>query len=97
MGKPCKFDDVGPGSWGQDLGPFLHSGGEAMPTVKKASMRIPGSAVRIAPAPRPVCRMFDRCEGCPYPDHGFVCWGPDEGCLRNEMQKINARKERITQ
>lgn len=96
MGRPCKSDDVGPGSWGQDLGPFLHSEGGAMPAVKKASMRISGTSVRIEPMPRPVCRMFERCEGCPYPAHGFICWGPDKGYLRSEMQKIYARKESIT-
>ncbi len=97
MGRPCKSDDVGPGSWGQDLGPFLHSGGEAMSATKKAGMRISGAAVRIEPMPRPVCRMFDRCEGCPYPGHGFICWGPDGGCLRSEMEKICAPKEMTTQ
>lgn len=29
------------------------------------------------PPEHPVCREFERCEGCPYPSHGFVCWGPD--------------------
>lgn len=32
----------------------------------------------------------DRCVGCPYPAHGFVCWGEDN-CLRTEMARIMER------
>lgn len=31
-----------------------------------------------------------RCTGCPYPAHGFVCWGEDN-CLRTEMDRIMER------
>ena len=27
------------------------------------------------------CSLFDRCKGCPYPRHGFVCWGRDGQCI----------------
>lgn len=32
----------------------------------------------------------DRCKGCPYPGHGFVC-GDGERCLRTEMTRIMDR------
>ncbi len=94
MGRPCRSDDVGPGSW--DSGPFVRYDGSVMSDVTHALLRLPSPSVRADPPPRPVCRMYDRCEGCPYPGHGFICWGPDKGCLRSEMQKICARKESIT-
>ncbi len=32
---------------------------------------------------------FERCRGCPYPGHGFICWGCDgETCLRTEVHRI---------
>ena len=47
------------------------------------------------PEKKPVCSRSSRCEGCPYPSHGFVCWHDEERCLRTEMEKINERdKER---
>ncbi len=94
MGRPCRYDYVGPGSWAQDLGLFSCSGDEAIAAVKETMAH---STIRIDPDPRPVCRMFDRCEGCPYPAHGFICWGPDKGCLRSEMQKICPIKEAMKQ
>lgn len=97
MDQLCKYDYVGPGSWGQDLGPFLHSGGELVSKAERATPRTPGGCVKVEPMPRPVCRMFDRCEGCPYPGHGFICWGPDGGCLRSEMEKICTPKEETRQ
>ncbi len=36
---------------------------------------------------------FERCVGCPYPGHGFVCWGYDgETCLRTEAARIMRAK-----
>ncbi len=97
MNRPCKYDDVGPGTWGQDLGCFLPSAGEAVGVVERLLPQISVTAARREPMPRPVCRMFDRCEGCPYPAHGFVCWGQDGGCLRSEMEKICSPKEMMMQ
>jgi len=37
----------------------------------------------------PVCRRSDRCEGCPYPGHGFVCWSENGDCMRSRIAKIN--------
>lgn len=33
-----------------------------------------------------------RCLGCPYPSHGFLCWGRDGGCLRTRMADIRGRE-----
>lgn len=41
------------------------------------------------PPPRVVCSRFEHCAGCPYPAHGFQCWGSGDGCLRERMKKIN--------
>ena len=46
----------------------------------------------LEPLPNPVCSDSLRCEGCPYPAHGFVCWHDEDHCLRTEMEKI-AKKE----
>ena len=46
------------------------------------------------PAPKPVCRQFPRCEGCPYPAHGFLCWGGEDDCLRTRMEKIYERNSK---
>lgn len=32
------------------------------------------------------------CEGCRYPNHGFLCWFSDGTCLKTEMNRI-IRKE----
>ncbi len=35
---------------------------------------------------------FARCADCPYPGHGFLCWGADEErCLRTEVARIMER------
>ena len=41
---------------------------------------------------KPICRKFTRCEGCPYPAHGFLCWGEDGRCLRTILRKVNSQK-----
>ena len=33
------------------------------------------------------------CKDCPYPRHGFLCWGADGTCLRSRMNEINEKKE----
>ena len=43
--------------------------------------------------PSPLTGPFERCGGCPYPNHGFVCWGCDgETCLRTEVAQIMRAK-----
>ena len=41
---------------------------------------------------KPICRKFARCEGCPYPAHGFLCWGEDGRCLRTILERSNSQK-----
>jgi len=43
---------------------------------------------------RPVCRHSDRCEGCPYPSHGFICWHDENKCLKTEMERISNKEKR---
>lgn len=57
-----------------------------------------GQTGYVGPPPvshAPVCRKYERCAGCPYPRHGFVCWNRDGSCLRTEMAEIY-EKERMT-
>ena len=46
------------------------------------------SGARV-PEPKPMCSLFTRCEGCPYPSHGFICWSSDGLCMREIMKKLN--------
>ena len=39
------------------------------------------------------CSLFAHCEGCPYPSHGFVCWGRDGQCMREIMKKLDKGAE----
>lgn len=32
-----------------------------------------------------------RCEGCPYPGVGFICWSMDGSCMRTDVEKISRR------
>lgn len=34
-----------------------------------------------------------RCEGCPYPSVGFICWSQDGSCLKTDMDKISRRSK----
>ena len=43
--------------------------------------------------PEPLRGPLDHCAGCPYPNHGFVCWGGGK-CLRTEMARILERSRR---
>ena len=44
--------------------------------------------------PEPVfCTENERCRGCPYPAHGFVCWHRGGGCLRTDMEEIERRSK----
>lgn len=51
-------------------------------------------ALGYAPEPeqRPVCRQFERCEECPYPGHGFLCWGSESDCMRTRVEEIRERQ-----
>ena len=41
------------------------------------------------PEARPICKNSELCCGCPYPGHGFVCWGADGSCIRSRIAEIN--------
>lgn len=45
-------------------------------------------------AQKPINKRFRKCKGCPYPSHGFLCWGKDGGCLRNFLQASNSLKSK---
>ena len=45
------------------------------------------------PLPEPVCRHSPDCKDCPYPHHGFLCWGADGTCLRSRMKEINKKED----
>jgi hypothetical protein len=34
-----------------------------------------------------------RCEVCPYPSVGFICWSQDGSCLKTDMDKISCRSK----
>ena len=39
---------------------------------------------------------FERCADCPYPGHGFLCWGADEEtCMRTVMTRIMERDKSV--
>ena len=42
---------------------------------------------------RLVCSRTALCKGCPYPSHGFVCWGRGGDCMRGRIAVINHIKE----
>ena len=46
------------------------------------------------PEQKPVCRQFSRCEDCPYPSHGFLCWSSEDDCMRTRMKKLNGKGAR---
>lgn len=43
------------------------------------------------PGEAPACTRYKRCLGCPYPGHGFICWGSDEECLWTLMSKLSRK------
>lgn len=46
------------------------------------------------PEPNPICTHSPDCQGCPYPRHGFLCWGSDGSCLRSRMNEIIGKEEK---
>ena len=46
------------------------------------------------PEPKPVCTHSPNCRDCPYPRHGFLCWGSDGSCLRSRMNEIIGKEEK---
>lgn len=51
----------------------------------------PSWLIAMAHEPPPaLVGPFERCEGCPYPGHGFIIWGK-ERCLRTDVKEIMER------
>ena len=48
------------------------------------------------PPERAVCTRSERCQGCPYPGHGFLCWHEGGECLRDAVRRILKLKPEIT-
>ena len=46
------------------------------------------------PEPNPICTHSPDCQGCPYPRHGFLCWGSDGSCLRSKMNEIIGKEDK---
>ncbi|MTK06598.1 MAG: hypothetical protein F8N38_05865 [Hungatella sp.] len=36
---------------------------------------------------------LSHCDGCPYPQVGFICWSPDGTCMRTDVDAINRRSK----
>ena len=75
---------------------YVEAANQAPPQWDRTDMRsFPiNQAPDYAPEPeqKPVCRQFSRCEGCPYPAHGFLCWGREDDCMRTRMQKLSGEE-----
>ena len=54
--------------------------------------RLYGPGFQQEPLPEPVCSHSPDCKDCPYPRHGFLCWGADGTCLRSRMNEINKKE-----
>lgn len=48
------------------------------------------------PPEDPVCALFEKCRGCPYPAHGFICWRSDGSCILSEVERLNKSQEEKT-
>ncbi len=63
--------------------------GTATPETKNDNGVKKAAKTYIIAAPKDI----SRCEGCPYPSVGFICWSPDGSCMRTDMEKINRRRK----
>lgn len=59
---------------------------DAKPQQKKEDGSVPAPR-RIYTVPLP--ENISRCQGCPYPAVGFICWSRDETCLRTKMDRLH--------
>lgn len=79
--KDCFFTEIGI--------TLRRNGFGAPPTDGRFCLRrnIRPRRQRARPAP------YLRCDGCPYPAHGFICWRGDGGCIRSITEKMKKRQE----
>lgn len=54
---------------------------------EKQTGRYPALLRQVYTVPLP--KDTERCEGCPYPSDGFICWDTDGSCLRTDMDRIS--------
>ena len=62
------------------------------PLARRIDERQPAPYQQISPEPV-FCNEHERCQGCPYPRHGIVCWHRDGTCLRKDMEEIGRRRK----
>ena len=53
-----------------------------------------GSEGPPKPVTLPLPKDLSRCEGCPYPGIGFICWNTDGTCMRTDEEELSRRDER---
>lgn len=47
-----------------------------------------------APTEPPVCTRSSLCRDCPFPGHGFLCWGEDGECMRTRYAACQDKSEK---
>ncbi len=62
------------------------------PLARRIDERQPAPYQQSSPEPV-FCNEHERCQGCPYPRHGIVCWHRDGTCLRTDMEEIGRRRK----
>ena len=55
-------------------------------TEKKAEAGATGPPEKYTVSPP---KDPSRCEGCPYPRVGFICWSPDGSCMKTDMDRFS--------
>jgi len=58
-------------------------------TEQKTVAEITGPPMYTVPSPK----ELSRCEGCPYPGVGFICWSPDGSCLKTDLDRMHGKKK----
>lgn len=51
---------------------------------KESGDHTPPKKIYAVPFPKDT----SRCEGCPYPGVGFICWDSDGTCLRTDGERV---------
>ena len=77
---------------GRQPGEEQHMRKPTRPLARRIDERQPAPYQQRSPEPV-FCNEHKRCQGCPYPRHGIVCWHRDGTCLRTDMEEIGRRQE----
>ena len=69
--------------------------GSIQPGAPVTRAQLACALVRLAeePLPEPVCSHSPDCKDCPYPGHGFLCWGSGDDCMRTRVEKLNREEK----